>query len=106
MAILFGDTRPDGKIRVWRTVHTKKVGKEVTDIKKEDCPDGYEFDEMPEYPAPERGKDHVWLYDPIKKEHSFEVIERPLTQDETMQEISEKLSLLIDKLDNKEAIQK
>ena len=106
MAILFGEERQDGKIKVWRTVHTKRVGKDVVSVTKKDYPDGYEFDEMPEYPQPERGKDYVWLYDPVKKEHSFEVVERPLTQEEVMHEINEKLGVLIDKLSEKEGIKR
>ena len=106
MAILFGDTRPDGKIRVWRTIHTKHEGKNIVDVKKEDYPDGYEFSEMPEYPAEVRGKEHIWLFDPKTGEHSFETNDRKLTPDEVMEEINEKLGVLITKLDKDEVVKK
>ena len=99
MAILFGDLREDGKVRVWRTLHTTMDGKNVVDVKKEDYPDGYEFGVMPEYPVAERGKEHIWLFDPVSVEHSFETKDRKLTPDEVMEEINEKLGILLTKLD-------
>ena len=106
MAILFGDLRKDGKVRVWRTIHTKQEGKSIVDVKAEEYPDGYEFDAMPEYPPEERGKEHVWLFDPVTKTHSFETNDRKLTPDEVMEEINEKLGVLITKLDKDEVVTK
>lgn len=88
MAVLFGDVRPDGKIRVWRTQHIMPVepGSETTrEITVEDTPlypDGWWFESLPEYPDPEIGKDHIWLFDPKTGAHLFETNERPLNSDE------------------------
>ena len=81
MPVLFGDTRPDGKIRVWRTLHQVE-GKSVD---PKDYPEGYAFEAMPEFPAPEPGVSHTWLFDPEAGEHSFEEEERPWTPEEIMQ---------------------
>ena len=82
MPVLFGDTRPDGKIKVWRTLH-RVEGKLVN---PKDYPEGYEFEAMPEFPAPEPGVSHTWLFDPDTGEHSFEEEERPWTPEEIMQQ--------------------
>lgn len=103
MAILFGDQRPDGKIRVWRTVHTKREGKTTREVTKQDFPEGYEFDKIPEYPAPERGKDHIWIYNPETQTHEFETVERPLTTEERQEELTEKLDRLLTLLETREA---
>jgi hypothetical protein len=99
MAILFGETREDGKIRVWRTLHEKAVG---VPHKIEDNPDGYEFDKIPEYPTPLRGTDDIWLYDPKTKEHSFERVERPINEEEKKEIMLEKMDKLINLLEKEE----
>ena len=82
MPVLFGDVRlGDGKIKVWRTLHQVE-GKPVN---PKDYPEGYEFEAMPEFPAPEPGVSHTWLYDPEAGEHSFEEEARPWTPEEIMQ---------------------
>lgn len=82
MPVLFGDVRSgDGKIRVWRTLHQVE-GKTVN---PEDYPEGYAFEAMPEFPAPQPGINHIWLFDPKTEEHTFEEEERPWTPEEIMQ---------------------
>ena len=81
MPVLFGDVRPDQKIKVWRTLH-RVEGKLIN---PKDYPEGYEFESMPEFPAPEPGVSHTWLYDPEAGEHSFEEEARPWTSEEIMQ---------------------
>lgn len=88
MAILWGDLRQDGLIRVWRTLHT-------ADATIEKCPDGYEFEAIPTYPAPKKGVDFVWLFNPVTKAHTFEEVARPLNDKEVMAEINEKLDILL-----------
>lgn len=85
MAVLFGDLRKDGLVRVWRTLHTSE-GKKV-DAK--DYPDGYEFDEMPEYPEPKKGISHVLLFNPDTQEFSFIEEERALNEEEAREELLE-----------------
>jgi hypothetical protein len=99
MPVLFGDTRDDGLVRVWRTLH-RIEGKEV-DPKK--YPDGYEFDAMPEYPAPEKGITHVQLFNPETGEFTYETEERPLTQEELMSDIVETNKQVIEVLGRIEA---
>lgn len=78
MAVLFGDTRPDGKIRVWRTLHTQN-GQPVDAT---EYPEGYEFEALPEPPAPKAGVDQIMLFDPATSEFTWEEKERPLNPDE------------------------
>jgi hypothetical protein len=104
MAVLFGEERPDGKIRVWRTVH-KLAGVEA-EAKNFTDEVGYDFDKIPDYPLPEKGKDFIWLFDPKTSEHSFESVDRPLTQEEIQQEISEKIDILMQKVDALQGVEK
>lgn len=85
MAVLFGDLREDGKIRVWRTLHNVD-GKDVV---AKDYPDGYAFDKLPDNPEPKKGIDHVMFFDPETKEFSFEERERPLSQEEVIADLLE-----------------
>jgi len=94
MPVLFGDTREDGLVRVWRTVH-RVEGKEVKAV---DYPDGYEFENMPEYPAPEKGINHVQLFNPETGEFTYETEERSLTQEELMSDIVETNKKVIEAL--------
>lgn len=95
MAILYGDRREDGLIRVWRTQHILPDGAGGTrEITKEDAgkfPDGYWFDALPDAPAAVPGIDHTMYFNPDTEEFVWEATERPLTQEEI---ISSKLPAL------------
>lgn len=88
MAILWGDKREDGLIRVWRTLHT-------ADATIEKCPDGYEFDAIPAYPAAKKGINFIWLFNPLTKENTFEEEARELTDKEVLTDINAKLDELL-----------
>lgn len=96
MAVLFGDKREDGLIRVWRTVNFKPDGTEHTTAEH---PDGYDFAEMPEQPTPKKGIDHIWLFNPETKEHIFEEVARPLTKEEREEELIDKMTRLVEALE-------
>ena len=91
MAFLFGDTRPDGKIRVWRTTHRMPVAqgsqqtREVTEADAPLYPDGWWFDDLPEPPPAQPGINLIMLFQPGNKQFSWETEERPWTSEETMQ---------------------
>lgn len=92
MAILYGDRREDGLIRVWRTQHIVPDGQGKTrQIERKDLdkfPDGYWFDEMPDAPAAQVGIDHILYYNPDTEEFTWEAHERALTSEEiTAQEL-------------------
>ncbi len=103
MAYLFGDSRPDGKIRVWRTTHRMAISpgstqtREVTQADAPLFPDGWWFDALPEAPTPQPGINHIMLFAPASKEFSWETEERPWTTDETMQEMLKTVVLTADK---------
>lgn len=92
--ILFGETREDGKIRVWRTQHAAP-GKELDE---KSFPEGYAFAAMPEHPAPKRGVDHIMLYDPKTEEFSFEEKQRPLAQEEVLESLVEQIGALVQEM--------
>lgn len=85
MPVIFGDTREDGKLVVgcvqWQI---------------ESHPNGTTVAKVPDYPAPETGKDAVMLYDKITGEFSFEQKERPLNEQEQMEKYN---ILMMEKLD-------
>lgn len=92
MAILYGDKRADGLIRVWRTQHILPDGAGGTrEITREDAgkfPDGYWFDALPDAPAAQVGIDHILYYSPDTEEFTWEAHERALTSEEiTAQEL-------------------
>ena len=92
MQIITGDL--DGnKLRVWQIMPGKdKDGNEL------EHPNGYKVDKIPEYPKPEKGKDHTLYYDVKKKKFFFETTDRPYTQEESIQEISETLKEILEVL--------
>jgi hypothetical protein len=81
-AILFGETRPDGKVLVGSTIHSQP-GKQELDIAN--YPEGYEFDKLPEVPVLGPGKEPVLVFDPSTKGMIWEEKDRPLTQVEAIQ---------------------
>jgi len=94
MAVLFGDLREDGLVRVWRTLHNVD-GKEVL---AKDYPDGYEFDKLPENPQPKKGIDHIMYYNPKDGKFIWEEEERPLNQEEIMLDLVETNKGILDTL--------
>lgn len=86
MAILYGDRREDGLIRVWRTQHIMPDGtgktREVTRADLDSFPDGYWFDKLPDAPAAQVGIDHILYYSPDTEGFVWEANERPLTPEE------------------------
>lgn len=85
-AILFGDLRDDGLIRVWRTIHSQP-GKPELEISA--YPEGYAFDSLPEVPAAKRGVDFVMLFNPGNQTFTWEEKERALNEKEVMEKQSE-----------------
>jgi hypothetical protein len=85
MAVIFGDTREDGKIVVG-----------CVQYQIESHPNGTKVDKVPDYPQPTKGKNDVMLYDPKTKQFSFEKVDRPLTPDEQM---ADNFAMLGQKLD-------
>lgn len=92
MQIITGDL--DGnKLRVWQIMPGEdQKGNKLTH------PNGYNVDKVPEYPKRRKGTDDILYYDIEKKEFFFETKERPFTQEESIQEISETLKDILEVL--------
>ena len=96
--IITGDLE-NGKLRVWQWF-PHKVDEKGQPLEH---PNGYYVDKIPEYPAPERGFDHIMYYDVEKKEFTFEKKERPLTPDEVSQEQTDLLKDILAELKKKQS---
>lgn len=103
MPVLFGDTRPDGLIRVWRTLHrirdTLALGmpgpsRELTQGDMGAYPEGYWFEVLPDPPEPRAGINHVMLFHPATGAFSWEEEVRPLTQEETVAKLMPRVTAL------------
>ncbi|MFA5394661.1 MAG: hypothetical protein WC346_01430 [Methanogenium sp.] len=106
-AILFGDQREDGLIRVWRTIHSQPDKQE---LRISDYPEGYEFEALPEAPKAKKGIDFVMLFNPNNGTFVWDEQERALNdrevaerQTEVMEENNTLLKQLIDELRNTNA---
>lgn len=56
---------------------------------------GIMVDQLPQEPAPQRGKRNVLYCNPQTKDIWYEVVDRPLTPQEILEEQNEKINLLI-----------
>lgn len=87
MAVLSGDKRPDGKIRVWQY------------NEKDNYRAGFEtVDKIPPFPPYKRGVTWVMIYDPKTKEFEFEEESRKLDEAEALELVAEALNRIADKL--------
>jgi hypothetical protein len=93
MPLLLFEKETDTKARVV-LVHY------MPDDPKEGLPEdvraqGIMVDNLPELPLPQRGKTPVLYCNPQTLEVWYELVDRPLTQEEMIQEQNEKIDLLI-----------
>jgi hypothetical protein len=90
MYLLKGIKESDERLRV--TIIYNLDAEENENIDKTD---GVEVDSQLEQPAPKRGISYIYYVNPKTKEQWYEEVERPLTQEEMLEEQNEKLDLIM-----------
>ncbi|MFZ7103386.1 MAG: hypothetical protein ACOWWO_12125 [Peptococcaceae bacterium] len=90
MWLLKGDKITETKIKITSIYNLNAI--ENDKISKED---GIIVESLLDYPPYKKGVDYIRCVNPQTKDQFYEYIDRPLTQDEIIQEQNEKIDLLL-----------